>query len=199
MPGPGRGADVGLALMVKAPSPAEHRLRRVTALLDLPGIIVGKAAAWLIVPMMFALVYEVVARFAFNRPTIWAYDATYMLYAAMFMLGAAYALGRDAHVRADFLFNVLSPRTQGMIDALFILCLFFPAMYLFTMVTWDYAAVSWRRGERLPSSPLMPIIYPLKTVMPVTGALLLIQGFSELLKSGFAIATNRRFRQEPAV
>lgn len=165
-------------------------------MLDLPGIIAGRMAAWLIVPMMFALVYEVVARFAFNRPTIWAYDATYMLYATMFMLGAAYALGKDSHVRADFLFNVLSPRTQGIIDGLFIVCLFFPAMYLFTLATYEYAAVSWRRGERLPSSPLMPIIYPLKTVMPITGVLLLIQGTSELLKSGFAVATNRRFRQE---
>ena len=185
-----------MGMSVRQQGPAERRLRRVTAILDMPGIIIGKMAAWLIVPMMFALVYEVVARFAFNRPTVWAYDATYMLYATMFMLGAAYALAKDAHVRADFLFNVLSPRTQGIIDGLFIICLFFPAMYLFTLATYEYAATSWRRGERLPSSPMMPIIYPLKTVMPITGVLLLIQGLSELLKSSFAIATNRRFRQE---
>lgn len=185
--------------MVGTTPSAEQRLRRITALLDLPGIIVGKAAAWLIVPMMFALVFEVVSRFGFNRPTLWAYDATYMLYAAMFMLGAAYALGEDAHVRADFLFKILTPRTQGLIDTVFIACLFFPAIFMFTIVTWEYAAVSWQRGERLPSSPIMPIIYPLKTVMPITGALLMIQGLSELLKSCFAIATNRRFRQEAHV
>ncbi len=172
----------------------ERRLRRATAVLDLPGAIVGKAAAWLIVPMVLALVYEVIARFGFNSPTTWAYDITFMLYGALFMLGAACTLGRDAHVRADFLFNVLSPRWQGLIDGVFILFLFFPAMYFFTEATFSYALVSWQRGERIPTSPLMPIIYPLKTVMPVTGALLLIQGVSELLKSWFSIVTNRRFR-----
>jgi TRAP-type mannitol/chloroaromatic compound transport system permease small subunit len=172
----------------------ERRIRRATRILDLPGIVVGKTAAWLILPMVAALVYEVVARFGFNRPTMWAYDATFMLYGAMFMLGAAYALGQDAHVRADFLFNVLAPRWQGTIDAVFIVCLFFPAMYLFTAATWEYAAVSWQRGERIPTSPMMPIIYPLKTVMPVTGILLLVQGVSELIKALYAVATNRRFR-----
>ncbi|MEX2520546.1 MAG: TRAP transporter small permease subunit [Paracoccaceae bacterium] len=174
----------------------EDRLRGVTYWLDMPAMIVGKAAAWLIIPMVGALVYEVVMRFGFNRPTMWAYDATFMLYGALFMLGAAYTLGRDSHVRADFLFNVLSPRWQGTIDAVFIVFLFFPAMYFFTMATFDYALTSWERGERIPTSPMMPIIYPLKTVMPVTGALLFIQGISELIKSSYAIVTNRRFRAD---
>ncbi|MGX1097117.1 TRAP transporter small permease subunit [Amorphus sp. MBR-141] len=173
---------------------AEERLRRLTRILDFPGMLVGKAAAWLIVPMVGALVYEVIARFGFNSPTMWAYDATFMFYGALFMLGAAYTLGLDSHVRADFLFNIMSPRWQGLIDFLFTLCLFFPAMYFFTVATFDYALVSWYRGERIPTSPMMPIIYPLKTVMPITGALLLIQGVSELLKSYFSIVTNRRFR-----
>ncbi|WP_440997865.1 TRAP transporter small permease subunit [Arhodomonas sp. SL1] len=173
----------------------ERRLRTVVAWLDLPGYWVGKAAAWLIVPLIGALVYEVVARYGFNRPTMWAYDITYMLYGAMFMLGAAYTLGRDAHVRADFLFNVLSPRAQGLIDGTFTIVLFFPAILFFTIATYDYAAVSWMRGERIITSPWMPVIYPLKTVMPVTGVLLLIQGVSELLKSFYSVVTNRRFRE----
>lgn len=174
----------------------ERRLRRATRVLDTPGIVVGKAAAWLIVPMVGALVWEVVARFGFNSPTMWAYDATFMLYGALFMLGAAYTLGLDSHVRADFLFNVLPPRWQGLIDGAFTLFLFFPAMYFFTVATFDYAATSWSQGERIPTSPMMPIIYPLKTVMPVTGALLFIQGISELLKSYYSVASNRRFREE---
>lgn len=173
----------------------ERRIRAITYWLDMPAMIVGKLAAWLILPMIGALVYEVISRFGFNRPTAWAYDATYMLYGALFMLGAAWTLGRDAHVRADFLFNVLPPRWQGVIDALFIVCLFFPAMYFFTEATWEYAAKSWMRGERIPTSPMMPIIYPLKTVMPITGILLLIQGVSELIKSLYNIATNTRFRE----
>lgn len=177
----------------------ERRLRRATRILDLPGIIVGKAASWLIVPMVGALVWEVVARFGFNNPTMWAYDATFMLYGALFMLGAAYTLGLDAHVRADFLFNVLSPRWQGVIDGTLTLFLFFPAMFFFTLATFDYAATSWQQGERIPTSPMMPIIYPLKTVMPVTGALLFIQGGSLLLKSYYSIVSNRRFREEEGI
>lgn len=173
----------------------ERRLRATAAWLDLPGYWVGKAAAWLIVPLIGALVYEVVARYGFNNPTMWAYDITYMLYGTLFMLGAAYTLGRDGHVRADFLFNILSPRTQGLIDGAFTLFLFFPAMLFFTIATFDYAAVSWMRGERIITSPWMPVIYPLKTVMPVTGALLLVQGVSELLKSFYSVTTNRRFRE----
>lgn len=178
---------------------AERRLRQSTRILDYPGMIVGKAAAWLIIPMVGALVYEVVARFVFNNPTMWAYDATFMLYGSLFMLGAAYTLGLDSHVRADFLFSVLSPRWQGVIDGAFTLFLFFPAMYFFTLATFDYALTSWQRGERIPTSPMMPIVYPLKTVMPVTGALLIIQGISEFLKSCFSIATNRRFREDEGI
>lgn len=173
---------------------SEARIRQITRWLDMPAMIVGKLVAWLILPMIGALVYEVISRFGFNRPTPWAYDVTYMLYGALFMLGAAWTLGRDSHVRADFLFNVLPPRWQGVIDAAFIVCLFFPAMFLFTEATWEYAAKSWMRGERIPTSPMMPIIYPLKTVMPITGILLLIQGVSELIKSVYNIRTNRRFR-----
>lgn len=173
----------------------ERRLRAIVALLDLPGLWVGRVVAWLIIPLIGVLVYEVIMRYGMNRPTMWAYDITYMLYGAMFMLGAAYALGRDEHVRADFLFNILSPRWQGLLDGSFTLFLFFPALLFFTIATFDYAAVSWSRGERIITSPWMPIIYPLKTVMPVTGGLLLIQGVSELLKSAYAVATNRRFRE----
>ncbi len=174
----------------------ERRLRQATRILDFPGMLVGKAAAWLIVPMVGALVWEVVARFGFNSPTMWAYDATFMLYGTLFMLGAAYTLGLDNHVRADFLFNILSPRWQGVIDGTFTLFLFFPAMFFFTLATFDYASTSWQQGERIPTSPMMPIIYPLKTVMPVTGLLLFIQGISELLKSYYSISCNRRFRTE---
>lgn len=173
----------------------ERRLRRTVAILDLPALWAGKLVAWLIVPMIGALITEVVMRYIIGRPTIWAYDITYMLYGTLFMLGAAYTLGRNGHVRADFLFNIMSPRWQGLIDGAFTLLLFFPAMLFFTLATYDYAAVSWMREERIPTSPWMPIIYPLKTVMPVTGALLMIQGVSELLKSIYCIATNRPFRE----
>src|SRR5699024_297516 len=81
------------------PSPA---LQRVINVLEYPSTLVARMGAWLIVPLMFSLVFEVVSRYIFNRPTIWAYDMTYMLSSAVFMLGAAFALQKGSHVRADF-------------------------------------------------------------------------------------------------
>src|SRR5215510_5270776 len=78
----------------------------------------GTAVSWLSVPLVLAVSYEVVARYLFNAPTIWAFDATYMLYGALFMLGAAYALHKGAHIRTDFFWESFTPRTRGVIDSI---------------------------------------------------------------------------------
>ncbi len=143
----------------------------------------GRLVAWLIFPMMLSLVYEVLARYAFRSPTLWAYDLTFMLYGTFFMLGAAYTLRRKAHIRTDFLYAKWSVRQQGAVDAALYLVFYFPALAIFLWVGWDYAAVSWARHERIVTSPWMPPVYPFKTVIPVTAALLLLQGVSEFLKS----------------
>ncbi len=173
----------------------EQSFRRAIEILDMPAVWLGKTAAWLILPMAGALVYEVVSRYVFGAPTIWAYDVTYMFYATIFMIGAAYTLCRDEHVRADFLYNRLSLRWQGVIDATCYIVLYFPAIGVFTWLTYQYAMRSWGMHETIPTSPWMPVIYPLKTVMPVAGLLLLIQGASELLKSLYCVVTNKRFRK----
>lgn len=166
------------------------RVEVIVSALDIPSRWVGLVTAWLILPLVGVLVYGVIMRYGLNAPPIWTYDITYMLYGAQFMLGAAYTLQRDEHVRADFLYQYLSPRWQSAIDAGFYIVLFFPAIGFFTWVSADYALISWIRGAHIPTSPWMPIIYPLKTVMPVTGALLLIQGLSELIKCIYAIITD---------
>src|ERR1041384_4173780 len=87
--------------------------------------------AWLNVPLVLAVSYEVIARYFFHAPTIWAYDVTYMLYSAIFMLGAAYALHKGAHIRTDFFFESWSVRTKGIIDSIAYIGLFFPAFIAF--------------------------------------------------------------------
>lgn len=164
-------------------------LVKVIQVLEFPGIVVAKLAAWLILPMVFSLVYEVVVRYGFQSPTIWAYDTTYMMAGALFMLSSAYALRNGSHVRADFLLTALRPRWQALIDAVLYTVVYFPAIGMFFYVSLTFTAQSWQQQETFPQSPWMPIIYPLKTVMPVTLALLLLQGLAELLK---AIWTFRR-------
>ena len=164
-----------------------ERTRSAIRTLDQISIWSGKAFAWLIIPMVLCLVYEVFARYLFNAPTLWAYDMTYMLYGSHFMLGAAYTLAMQGHIRTDFIYRLWPVRWQATIDSLLYICFFFPALTLWLWAGYDYAAISWARSEVGISSPWKPIIYPFKTVMPVTTTLLMLQGIAELAKSLYAV------------
>lgn len=145
--------------------------------------ITGKAAAWLIVPMVFALVYEVISRYFFRAPTLWAYDVTYMLYGSLFMLGSAYTLQRGGHIRTDMLYHNWKPSTQGTIDAICYVIFYFPGMFFFLIAGWDYGLHAFQIQEKAWGSTWQPVIWPFKMVIPITAVLMLIQGVSELIKS----------------
>lgn len=146
----------------------------------------GKVIAFLCFPLVLGLTYEVVARYLFHAPTEWAYDVTYILYGTIFMLAAAFTLLKKGHIRTDLFYNNWPPKKQGAIDAVMYVLFYFPGIIFFLVAGWDYAAHSWATKETAALSPWRPIIYPFKTVIPVTAALLLIQGVSELLKSIYA-------------
>jgi TRAP-type mannitol/chloroaromatic compound transport system permease small subunit len=155
---------------------------RALAAIDATSTATGWLAGWLIVPMTLAVTYEVIARYAFNAPTIWAYDTTYMLFSTQFMLAAAYTLLKGGHIRTDVFYERWSPRTRATVDAVCYVLFFFPGLvfvlYAGTVEAWH----AWQIGERSDWSAWRPVIYPLKAVIPVTAALLLLQGFSELVK-----------------
>lgn len=161
-------------------------LLRLSRIIDRWTYWTGYVVAWLVIPLTFGLVYEVFSRYLFNRPTVWAYDVTYMLYGSLFMLGAAFTLYKGGHIRTDILYRTFSPRLQGIIDATLYLIFFFPGVIFFLIAGWDYAYRSWQTGELAAYSPWRPPIYPFKTVIPVAAALLLIQGISEFIKSIYA-------------
>jgi TRAP-type mannitol/chloroaromatic compound transport system permease small subunit len=142
----------------------------------------GWLAGWLMVPMTLAVTYEVVARYAFNAPTIWAYDTTYMLFGAQFMLAAAYTLLKGGHIRTDVFYERWSPRTRATVDTVSYVFFFFPGMLFVLYAGAVEAWHSWQIGERSDWSAWRPIIYPLKAIIPITAALLLLQGVSELTK-----------------
>ena len=162
---------------------------RISLFIDAISIWSGKAIALLIIPMVGSLVFEIICRYFFNRPTIWASDLSTMLYGAFFMLGAAYALQRQQHIRTDFLYEKWSTRTKGLVDSILYILLYFPGLGIFMWISWEYAWRSTMLQERIISSPWMPIIWPLKLTMPIATILLLIQGISELLKSIYAAST----------
>ena len=159
-----------------------HRLDRVA-------IGSGHVVAWLIAPMVLSLVYEVVARYLFNAPTLWAYDMTFMLYGSFFMLGAAYTLQRKGHVRTDSYYGAWSPRRQALVDAVGTVCVLLPVAAVFAFVGWGYFVKAWNTNETFVSSAWQPIAWPFKLVMPVTGVLLIVQGVGELLKCVHAMRT----------
>ena len=144
---------------------------------------IGRGVAWLCVPLMSVMVYEVFARYWFTAPTVWAYDLSRMICGAMFVLGAAYALSKGVHIRSDFLYRRWSVRTQGRIDtALYLLC-YFPAMIIVLWVSTEWGWNSLTRGERGTDTAWMPLLGPVKSSLPVGIAFLILQGISELLKS----------------
>jgi TRAP-type mannitol/chloroaromatic compound transport system permease small subunit len=114
-----------------------------------------------------------------------------MLYGAMFMLGAAYALARGVHIRADFIYRNWSVRTQGRIDGALYLVLYFPALLIFAKVAFDYAAVAIARGERGMDTAWMPQLGPIKAALAAGVLLLLLQGIAELCKSWYAATRGR--------
>jgi TRAP-type mannitol/chloroaromatic compound transport system permease small subunit len=149
----------------------------------------GTLVAWLNVPLVLVVAYEVIARYAFNSPTIWSFDLTYMFYGTVFMLGAAYALHKGAHIRTDFFFEQWSVRTRGLIDSVAYLVFFFPSLIVFFWVTWGEGWYAFQIGEVSEQTPWRPILWPYKMVIPLTCLLLMIQGISETIKCVYAART----------
>ena len=166
-------------------SPAPFHIRVVRAI-DRFTDTTGTWVAWLNIPLVLAVSYEVVARYGFNAPTIWAYDVTFMLYATIFMLGAAYALHKGAHIRTDFFFEKWSIRTRGVIDSVAYIAFFFPALGVFLYVSGAEGWYAFEIGETSEQSPWRPILWPFKMVVPLTCLLLMVQGVSETIKSVYA-------------
>src|SRR5512134_83945 len=149
----------------------------------------GTWVAWLNMPLVGVVSYEVFARYAFNAPTMWSFDVTYMLYGTIFMLGSAYALHKGAHIRTDFFFEKWSIRTKGVIDSIAYLVFFFPSIFVFMLVSGAEGWYSFSIGEESGQTPWRPLLWPYKLVVPLTCLLLLIQGVSEVIKSLWAART----------
>jgi TRAP-type mannitol/chloroaromatic compound transport system permease small subunit len=158
-------------------------LARAARALDTISRACGKGVAWLILPMVLSLVWEVTARYLFDAPTTWAYDMTFMLYGTFFMLGSAWTLQRGGHIRTDTYYAHWSKRTQARVDLACYGVLFFPAMAILAWLGWEYFWKSFQQNERIVTSPWLPIVWPFKFVIPFAAVLLLLQGVSEFLKA----------------
>jgi TRAP-type mannitol/chloroaromatic compound transport system permease small subunit len=149
----------------------------------------GKLAAWLIIALMTVVCVEVFKRYYLNAPTAWIFDAENMFYGTLFMLAGAYTLAQNAHVRGDFLYSSMRPRTQALLDLVLYFVFFIPGIAALIYAGYDYASDSWRILEHSTVTSEGPPIYHFKTVIPVAGALVMLQGIAEIIRCVICLKT----------
>jgi len=155
---------------------------------------VGMLAAAIVAPLILATVYEVVSRYAFNAPTIWAYEIAYMAMGTNFLLGAAFTLRERGHIRIDLAYSQFGPRTRALIDVIGYLCLFLPVAWWLTWGLWNYALNALLSGETSGQSAWNPVIWPFRMVFFAGFLLLALQATAELLRA-LAILTGRQEKE----
>jgi TRAP-type mannitol/chloroaromatic compound transport system permease small subunit len=142
----------------------------------------GKAAAWLIIGLMTLVCFEVFKRYIIHMPTAWIFDASNMLYGSLFMLCGAYTLAQNGHVRGDFLYSSMRPRVQASLDLALYVMFFIPGIAALIYAGYDYAADSWRINEHSNVTADGPPVYHFKAMIPLAGALVMLQGIAEIVR-----------------
>lgn len=173
-------------------------MQRVLLYIDGLSLRVGHAFAWCIMVLTVAVCYEVIVRKVFRDPTAWAFDISYIMYGALFMMGGAYALSRESHVRADFLYRLWRPRVQAGLEFVLYIVFFFPGVLALVYAGFDFARESWSYrpygpgcpvGEISINSPIGVPVSPLKTVIPVAAFFLLLQGIAQIIRCVVCLRT----------
>jgi TRAP-type mannitol/chloroaromatic compound transport system permease small subunit len=160
---------------------------------------IGQVFSWLIVALTFLISWEVFARYALNRPNPWAFDLMIMMYGAAFMMAGAYTLAKNGHVRGDVLYSFFPPRLQAGLDLLLYVVFFIPGVVALVWAGYTYAAESLAINEHSTLTANGPPLYPFKMVIPVSGALLLLQGLVEIVRCVLCLRDGAWPSREPDV
>ena len=152
---------------------------------------IGRAFAWGIFILTAAVMYEVIMRYFFNAPTLWAFDFTIQMYGAVFMMGGASAMSTKTHVKADMYYNKLSEKGQAILDLNLFICFYAPGVFALTYAGYFYAKKAWIVHETSWNSPAQIQIYFSKSLIPIAGLLLLIIGISEIFRCIICIKTGK--------
>src|SRR3954471_20233052 len=163
--------------------------QRILHTIDGISTLTGKIAAWLIMGLMTLVCVEVFKRYIMNMPTAWIFDASNMLYGTLFMLCGAYTLAQNGHVRGDFLYSSMRPRTQATLDLILYLVFFIPGIAGLIFAGFYYAADSWRIAEHSNVTSDGPPVYQFKSMIPLAGVMIMIQGVAEILRAIVCLKT----------
>lgn len=157
-------------------------MNRIVLVIEKLSMWVGHAFSWCILVLTFAVTYEVFVRYALRDPTAWAFDVSYIMYGALFMMAGAYTLARDGHVRGDVIYRLWPPRVQAAVEFVLYLVFFFPGILALIYAGYDYASESVRWREVSINSPAGVPVYPLKIILVVASFFMLLQGIAEILR-----------------
>jgi TRAP-type mannitol/chloroaromatic compound transport system permease small subunit len=156
-------------------------MQRLLLLVDRLSTWLGQISAWLIVLLTLMITGEVFSRYVLNSPNDWALDAQIMMYGTLFMLAGAYTLAKNGHVRGDVLYGFFRPRTQATLDLILYFLFFLPGVVALTWAGWNFANESLAIRESTFSATPLPL-YPFKYMIPLSGAMLLLQGIAEIVR-----------------
>ena len=143
---------------------------------------IGRAFGWCILVLTLSVTYEVFVRYVLNAPTVWAFDMMVQMYGALFLMAGPYALAQDAHVRGDVIYRLFSFKVQARIDLILYIFFFFPGILALFYFGYEIASDSWRYKEVSWNSPARIQIYFFKSLIPLAGGLLILQGISESMR-----------------
>ena len=157
-------------------------MQKILLFVDKVSTWVGHAFSWCIVALTLLISWEVFSRYALDAPHAWAFDVMIMFYGTLFMMAGAYTLSKNGHVRGDVLYGFFQPRTQASIDLTLYILFFIPGVFALAWAGYFYAADSWRINEHSSITADGPALYPFKTVIPIAGTILLLQGIVEIIR-----------------
>ena len=164
-------------------------MQQLLLFVDRISTFVGQAFSWLIVTLTLMISWEVFSRYVLDHPHAWAFDAMIMQYGTLFMMAGAYTLAKNGHVRGDVLYSFFEPRTQATLDLILYILFFIPGVVALTYAGFFYAAESWAMNEHSNITADGPAIYPFKTMLPLAGAILLLQGIVEIIRCVICVKT----------
>ena len=157
-------------------------MQKLLLFVDKVSTFVGHAFSWLIIGLTLHVSWEVFSRYVLDNPRAWAFDAMIMMYGTLFMMAGAYTLAKNGHVRGDILYGFFSPRTQAFFDLILYIVFYVPGIVALAWAGYTFAGESWAINEHSSISADGPPIYPFKTILPIAGALLVLQGVVEILR-----------------
>ncbi len=157
-------------------------MQKLLLKVDQLSTLVGHVFSWLIVTLTLQISWEVFSRYVLDAPHAWAFDVMIQQYGTLFMMAGAYTLSKNGHVRGDVLYSFFEPRTQAKVDLVLYFLFFLPGVFALTWAGYSYAAESWAIQEHSNVTSDGPPIYPFKTMLPLAGGFLLLQGLIEIIR-----------------